>query len=497
MRKRAAGLAVWIALAFLLYFFENNTGTRIVLAGSLLLPLVPALRRGLLEEDGERGKPRSLPRPEEVPGRREEESGGVRAYLPGDPVNRIHWKLSAKRDELLIREREREESAEKDEKKAAGEEDAPAAGRSRKRLFRAALLIFLAALLLLGLLPSARRGGMALLNRLFEASEAVNAYAYVRLDVPAGQPVTLAAALAAVLGLSLLGMVLGAESRWPALVLMAGIVLFQVYFGLSLPAGGNVVLFALFVLRTLRRPRSRKTILTAMAGIGILSLAVLLIWPGTDAATEAASEAVRDRLSRLTQSAGGTARELPAGEKEVRHVLSLSLTAGDGEARPEGEYRLETVEEQQIARPHWVSYLRIALLLLGTVALVTLPFLPFLLLNRRRRKALEARKAFESEDVREAVTAIFQHVIAWLEATGHGRGNALYAAWDTGLSPGYPERFAACEKLFEEAAYSSHEMREEHRRQALALLNETEQTLWRQAGWKTRLRLRYGECLWE
>ena len=130
------------------------------------------------------------------------------------------------------------------------------------------------------------------------------------------------------------------------------------------------------------------------------------------------------------------------------------------------------------------------------MALVILPFLPFVLLNRRRKKALDARKVFESGNVSEAVFAIFQHVAAWLEAMDCGGGNAPYAEWRAGLAPDYAERFAACEKLFEEAAYSAHEMREEHRRQALDLLNETEQLLRRQADWKQRLRLKYKEWLW-
>ena len=40
-----------VILACLLYFFENNTGTRIVLACSLLLPFVPIIRRSLFGWD--------------------------------------------------------------------------------------------------------------------------------------------------------------------------------------------------------------------------------------------------------------------------------------------------------------------------------------------------------------------------------------------------------------------------------------------------------------
>ncbi|MBQ6256632.1 MAG: DUF58 domain-containing protein [Clostridia bacterium] len=53
----------------------------------------------------------SEPQREELPGqlRRdglETENGGVREYAPGDPVRRIHWKLSAKTDRVLVREEE-------------------------------------------------------------------------------------------------------------------------------------------------------------------------------------------------------------------------------------------------------------------------------------------------------------------------------------------------------------------------------------------------------
>ena len=54
----------------------------------------------------------SAPRQEENPGQiwrdgLETENGGVRDYAPGDPVRRIHWKLSAKTDRVLVREEER------------------------------------------------------------------------------------------------------------------------------------------------------------------------------------------------------------------------------------------------------------------------------------------------------------------------------------------------------------------------------------------------------
>ena len=119
MKKRIIGYAVWLILACLLYFFENNTGTRIVLACSLLLPFVPIIRRSLFGWDELVRRLRELTQTVQTfADRPEDDPGDVRAYQPGDPVNRIHWKLSAKRNELLVREQAKERTAEEAETKA-------------------------------------------------------------------------------------------------------------------------------------------------------------------------------------------------------------------------------------------------------------------------------------------------------------------------------------------------------------------------------------------
>ena len=500
MNKRIAGYGLWLMLVCCLYFFENNTGTRIMLACSVLLPLIPALRRTFF-----------LPEQSEIPEiqamsvrtflfREEEDPGDIRNYVPGDPVNRIHWKLSAKRDDLLIRGPE----AGTETSESMAEQPFVSSvkdGRAKwNRLIWAAAGAALLFLLLLFLIPEARRGAQALLNRLYEASEKVNAYSYVRFPVEADQSITPAAVLLAMTGAALLVPAVFAESRIPAFVLMAGLVAFQVYFGLAFPAWANVPLFTMFALRMMPRPRSKKITGRILTVIAAVSLAVLLILPGVDGATETASETVRDWLGNAARQFAGTVQETAGGQAETRHVHTRSLLTGDGEALPAEEYRLVIVEEEQISMPRWIDYLRIGLLFLLTVALLILPFLPFLLLNARRKKATEKRKAFQSENVSEAVCAIFRHTVAWLEATDNGAGNIPFIRWPEQLPENLPEdyrqRFQQCAALFEEAAYSNHVMSEDQRRQALALLDETEQRLLSDSGWKQKLRLKYGKCLY-
>ena len=92
MKKRWIGWAVWLLLAACLYFFENGTGTRIILLCSLLLPLIPALRSAFFGADQtgarnrghrHRGRPRrrAPPRPERPPGRTD----------GGDSAWRVCW----------------------------------------------------------------------------------------------------------------------------------------------------------------------------------------------------------------------------------------------------------------------------------------------------------------------------------------------------------------------------------------------------------------------
>ena len=496
MRKRWIGYGVWLLLAAGLYFFENNTGTRIILICSVLVPLIPMTRRAFFAQDEPEpsGPPAARRTVSSFVHREEDEPGEIRLYQPGDPVHRIHWKLSAKRDELLIRETEtsREGTEEKTGDTEIAKEEEETAPSVAIWLPAAGLLV---CLLLLLLIPGANRGAQALLNRVFAASEQGNAYAYQYYPVPADQPVwpaviPLAGMLAAYIALMILR-----RSRWMALLLMAGCTLFQVYFGLPFPGWVNVPLYGGLAAFMIRRPWRGKEMLVLISAVALISLLTALLWPGVDGATEAASEAARDRLSRLSRPLAGVQAEMPEGETETRHVHTRSLEQGDQPARTEREYRLVTLEEEQIAMPHWVNVLKIILLLLLSVVVVILPFAPFLLLNARGKKARRERMIFGSEDVSEAVSAIFRRVILWLTETGRVPGNLLYRDMADHLPPALPEgygaRFARCAEDFEEAAYSDHELPEETRRRALELLKETEEALWKTADRRTRLRLKY------
>ena len=350
-------------------------------------------------------------------------------------------------------------------------------------------------------LPPARQSVLALCNRLFAASEKVNAYAYDRFPVPVDQPLIFAWVLTAAFLCSYLILTAALRSRIMLLLAAMLAALGQAYFGLSLSPWANMALFFLLGLMAALFSAPKKSVLPFTAAALLIAALTAGLWPGVDAATESASENVRDRLALLTQQEESFTGDSLDSAMETRHMNTRSLLTGGDEAQKSREYRLLTVEEQQISQPRWIDYFKIALLLLLSAAMVILPFLPFLYFNAHRKKALEARRLFQAENPGEALCAMFRHAAAYLENGGCGGGNLPFRQWpDTWqdrLPDDYKQQFAACACLFEEAAYSNHPMTEAQREEMRLLLAETERIFFEEADWKEKLRLRYGKCLHE
>lgn len=371
----------------------------------------------------------------------------------------------------------------------------------RKAVWFCCAALMAASLSLLFFLPTARLSGMALCNQVFSASEKANAYAYDYFQIPEKQSTAFAWTLASVFVAGYFGMTFALRSRALLLLAAIGAALAQAYFGLSLPAGGNIALFLTLGLGLVLFSVPKKSALPFAAAALLIAFLTAVIWPGVDAATETASESVRDRLALVTRQEERATGENPDSVMETRHVNSRSLLTGEEESPQNRTYRLLTVEEQRISRPRWIDYLKIALLLLLSAAVVALPFVPFLFLNARRKKALEARALFQAENPGEALCTMFRCAAAYLENGCCGGGNRPYSkwpeSWQKSLPEEYQKQFIACASLFEEAAYSNHPMTEAEREQMRLFFAETERIFFDEADWKEKLRLRYVKCLHE
>ena len=111
-----------------------------------------------------------------------------------------------------------------------------------------ALCMALGVILLLTI-PSAKQGTEALCNELFDASEAVNQYAYSHFSVSPETKTVFAAILLVIIGFCWMGIVFLYPSRLPALLTALILSAAQAYFGLSMPIWALIPMYAALAFR--------------------------------------------------------------------------------------------------------------------------------------------------------------------------------------------------------------------------------------------------------
>ena len=442
---------------------------------------------------------------------------GIREYVPGDPIRRIHWKLSAKTGRILIREPEKIPEEEPfpagSASRAAVDPETPTAGNAmpqlqpdpkpRARLIqiirRFAPAALLLSMILLILIPHARYGAEAICNRIFAASEAANAYAYQYFDVPADQPQTAASLLFGLAAVSLTGIILSSFNP-PVILLTAALSAgSQAYFGLSLPAYLNIFLFAVAGWLLLRGKHSIRTLLFYLSGLLVIILLIGTQYPGVDPWIENRSEALRDRLTAAADLPAVAGMNSDEEKTPIRHINSRSLINGEREAETGREFQPVTQEKEQIALPQWAESLSSILPWILTAAAAAAAAVWIARLVKLRKRAADHRKRFRSRDNREAICAMFRHTARWLEFFGYGAGNLPYRSWPEFLTlrmtEDYAEKFAGCAAYFEEALYSGHEPEAEKVEAVRSLLTHTEELLYSRADRQQRFRLKFTEGL--
>lgn len=357
----------------------------------------------------------------------------------------------------------------------------------------------LAALLLW---PAARNGGLLLCNRLFAASEAVNAYAYDYFVLPEQTRALPAVLLLGLLAAALFLLAALLPSRGMALIFLLCAAGVEIYFGVTPPPLLNVLLFTLLGLLLLGRRVLRTGGAYIAAAAAVLALTMALA-PGVHPGLEAASERMRDRLDRVEQAVSLTSPQQQAQEAQKtrrENWLREQEAALDPDAAQDDQaYQHREELEQEISRPQRVNWLKAAALLLLIPILLLVPFAPFLLLDSRRRRAAKRRAAFDDPDAAAAIRAMFLHLMAWLESAGLADDNRLYSACGGDVERLLPSRLAArypqAAALWQEAAYSGHPMTVEQRQAMAGILEEAEDAIYQSADRRTRFVMKYVRCL--
>ena len=371
-----------------------------------------------------------------------------------------------------------------------------------KRLSPQALACVFAVLsaVLIALLPSAREGAKMMTDSLYTRSEALNAYAYMHPE-PAGEG---ASVLPAQILCACFAGTLPAiccKRRSAAVAVLIAAAAFEAYFGVTAGVYRDLLLYAALFAMAARGDGGRPAGPVPLAAFTALAVAVFAAAPASFGGVEMRSEEMRDWLGiaamRYADPSAMPERELNYTRQESR----LSEAAGeasdrDGSARG---FEKETVEEKEISIPHRTDLLKAAAMAVLSLLTIVVPFVPFLLLSRRKRITAERREAFGCADNAAAVRAMFAHTVDWLRGAGLDTGNRQFSEYVSGageLIPGrYSELYADAVSVWQEAAYSGHEISAEKRAKVKELLDLTAAELYEKAGRRTRFRMKYIYCL--
>jgi|GEM_PF-506487 len=352
----------------------------------------------------------------------------------------------------------------------------------------------------------ARTGAAELLQQVFDASEAANRYEY--MDLAEAGNVSASALRAAGLSLCMLlaSLCLAAAFLSPAFgaLLAAAAAAFEVFFGIvPKSAALNAAMFCALILCLFygggRRLRISAAFIPAVLAAAVFALTAAA-FPGVDAEIERSSELARDRISSYMDE---TYERIETGQvlRRTKHESRFAETPRQNvpETGDLTQMYRDEVEREDISLPDVKRKANIPLIILEIIALFLLPFVPFWLLEKRRRKLESMRAGFGSEDISAAVRAMFRHSLDCLEACGlepGNRDNSCLAGDVASLFSGQlADSYRKAELCWRKACYSRQLPDENDRDRLFDLVRKSESEALEKSRRSKRFRMKYIDCL--
>jgi hypothetical protein len=318
-------------------------------------------------------------------------------------------------------------------------------------------------------------GGLSMLiNQFYDVAEEAQAYIYDRL--PGGD----VSETAGEIGLAWIACFFGLVTAVPPAEIrrkVSGLIVILVmlafaYYGLLPSAICIAVMIAALIMAVSRG--NILSLIPVMLVALILFGGVMLADPGESYGISRMDENFRDRFalrSALLETQDPTLQEeMPEFEEEEK--------LEDDESEEE-EY------DGEIG-----AYAAYGIILLALAALGAAGYL----MHRRISKRIAAnRKGIKSSDTREAVTAMFPYTLRWLKGYGIKQLDPSFASMEHALkkefSDTYSERFMDMYNIWNEAAYSDHDVTEESRVSMETFVEDTVEAVNKKCTLRDKLRL--------
>lgn len=359
-----------------------------------------------------------------------------------------------------------------------------AAMRSRKASFAFHTALALGLLLVLVCASARLADGFKLLcNRLFAMSEASQAYAYDYFQVHAAESEQsvcfVLAMLLCVTAIALLSAGIAQKKHIVSALFVAALAAgAEMYLGIAPAASWNVLLFvslgAALLWRRCDTAVGRRLFFWMLAAALTVSMALVPLLPRENTAVTALSESLRDQF----------------GEREIRFV-----PAEQAESTPaDSQHPDPTPKSTGVT----AGSRKINVQLLITIPAILAALLIVALVEqiKKRRQAAKARiRSFHDSNCALGIKSMFAYLLEWLLVCGLHPENHVYAAYqaqlDALLPPDCAARWENTVRLWQEAAYSTHDMLPEQRDQMRSNLETITRALWNGAGNWRRFKIHF------
>lgn len=331
------------------------------------------------------------------------------------------------------------------------------------------------------------------LNRMFAASEASQAYTYEMFSVAAEEGAWQGRIQYALLPLGLLtgglcGWALSRRKKLPPALLFSALAGWMAYLGVSPMPRWTILLAAALTaafveLPSQDGPARYLPCIGALAAFALVCGVVLLIVPDEDTHLSAWEERARDVLALHTLAYAENwhpdtqpEQEPPPEERDFEREETPSAPDGD--------------------EADWLRPLSVGLVIF---LLALILFLPAILSDWLKRRRAKNRQGVDDPDNSAAVRAMFLYAMRWLRLGGLNLTNLPYSAYSAQigerLSPELQALYETALPIWQEAAYSGHEVGGSQRAQMRGFMEQARQCVWDGLDRKGRFLAHYVQAL--
>lgn len=345
----------------------------------------------------------------------------------------------------------------------------------RAKYIAAAVIVVVLVILMIAFRRYIWGGICTVMNEVYSASEAEQAYIYNKFNVSsvAESHPDMSVRLAVVW----VSMLVGAIASTPPAIARKVIGIFAVcasmiafaYYGI-LPSVVCLVVMAIALILLLAGGSLLSTLPVALASLLIFGL-VILISPGESYGISRVDENIRDWLA-LRSAYLETSQDM---EMPDQSEMFDDTETGNN---PDANYE---IQNKGIV---WLIATAVILLLLAAAA--------YLIYSRYKKRRDKNRLGLDNPDPKKAITAMFPYGVRWLGAGDidvSGKAfEKLIPVVEYSISPEYANNFEGMYALWQEAAYSDHPMDEEGRTSMQSFIDETKNLITSNFNFKDKIR---------